>query len=93
MYSYFIMIIILVPIFRLDNMYHIQYYIFFLTFANLKHIIYLIFLSGNVIFGDYERDEEDCGLTRSQAKMGVKCPRAYFEMPLVDITPHPEYSR
>ncbi|CAH2102333.1 unnamed protein product [Euphydryas editha] len=48
---------------------------------------------GNVIFGDYERDEEDCGLTRTQAKMGVKCPRAYFEMPLVDITPHPEYSR
>ncbi|XP_047545165.1 uncharacterized protein LOC125077296 [Vanessa atalanta] len=48
---------------------------------------------GNVIFGDYERDEEDCGLTRSQAKLGVKCPRAYFEMPLIEIRPHPEYSR
>ncbi|XP_028178178.1 melanization protease 1-like, partial [Ostrinia furnacalis] len=48
---------------------------------------------GNVVFGDYERDEEDCGLTRLQAKIGSKCPRAYIEMPIVDITPHPEFSR
>lgn len=45
------------------------------------------------MFGDYERDEEDCSLTKSQMKMGNKCARAYMEMPLVDITPHPEYSR
>ncbi|KAG6462336.1 hypothetical protein O3G_MSEX013194 [Manduca sexta] len=48
---------------------------------------------GNIIFGDYERDEEDCGLTKMQIKMDVKCPRAYIEMPFMDITPHPEYSR
>ncbi|KAL4716885.1 hypothetical protein ACJJTC_012696 [Scirpophaga incertulas] len=48
---------------------------------------------GNIIFGDYERDEEDCGLTRQQTKLGVGCPRAYIEMPIIDITPHPEFSR
>ncbi|XP_072941110.1 uncharacterized protein [Epargyreus clarus] len=48
---------------------------------------------GNIVFGDYERDEEDCSLTRTQVKMGVECPRAYIEMPFIDITPHPEYSR
>ncbi|XP_028041382.1 uncharacterized protein LOC114251357 [Bombyx mandarina] len=28
-----------------------------------------------------------------QTKMAEKCPRAYMEMPISDITPHPEYSR
>lgn len=49
--------------------------------------------SGNVIFGEYEREEEDCGMTKTQLKMGGKCPDAYLETPLLDITPHPEYSR
>ncbi|CAG9796487.1 unnamed protein product [Diatraea saccharalis] len=48
---------------------------------------------GHVIFGDYEREEEECGLTKHQVKLGVKCPRAYIEMPIIDITPHPEFSR
>ncbi|CAH4031275.1 unnamed protein product [Pieris brassicae] len=48
---------------------------------------------GNVLFGDYVRDEEECGLTLSQTKMGSDCPRAYLEIPLIDISPHPEYSR
>ncbi|XP_026739301.1 uncharacterized protein LOC113502122 [Trichoplusia ni] len=48
---------------------------------------------GNVVFGDYERDEEDCGLSRQQIKIGRRCPRAYIEIPLLDITPHPEYTR
>ncbi|XP_034832639.1 uncharacterized protein [Maniola hyperantus] len=48
---------------------------------------------GNTIFGDYERDEVDCGLTRSQTKMGIKCQRAYIEIPIIDIAPHPEYTR
>ncbi|KAI5630821.1 hypothetical protein NE865_16467 [Phthorimaea operculella] len=48
---------------------------------------------GNVVFGDYERDEEDCGLTLSQIKIGLKCPRAYIEMPVSDIIPHPEFTR
>ncbi|CAG9581578.1 unnamed protein product [Danaus chrysippus] len=32
-------------------------------------------------------------MTRSQVKMGMHCSRAYIEMPLIDITPHPEYSK
>ncbi|RVE48143.1 hypothetical protein evm_007203 [Chilo suppressalis] len=48
---------------------------------------------GHVVFGDYERDEEDCGLTKQQLKLGVNCARAYIEMPIIDITPHPEFSR
>ncbi|XP_050666759.1 uncharacterized protein LOC126966641 [Leptidea sinapis] len=48
---------------------------------------------GNIMFGNYERDEEDCGLTLAQTKMGAKCPRSYLEIPLIDITPHPEFSR
>ncbi|KAF9421473.1 hypothetical protein HW555_002688, partial [Spodoptera exigua] len=48
---------------------------------------------GNIVFGDYERDEEDCGLTLQQIKIGIRCPRAYIEIPPQDITPHPEYTR
>ncbi|KAJ8736284.1 hypothetical protein PYW08_006940 [Mythimna loreyi] len=48
---------------------------------------------GNIVFGDYERDEEECGLTRQQIKFGVKCARAYIEIPPLDITPHPEFTR
>ncbi|XP_075983614.1 uncharacterized protein LOC142981495 [Anticarsia gemmatalis] len=48
---------------------------------------------GNVIFGEYDRDEEDCGLSRPEIKLGHKCPRAYIEMPILVISPHPEYSR
>ncbi|XP_059051079.1 uncharacterized protein LOC131845932 [Achroia grisella] len=48
---------------------------------------------GSIIFGDYERDEEDCGLSMQQTKLGIQCPRAYIEMPLLEITPHPEFSR
>ncbi|XP_063899108.1 uncharacterized protein LOC110375867 [Helicoverpa armigera] len=48
---------------------------------------------GNVVFGDYERDEEDCGISREQIKIGLRCARAYIEIPPHDITPHPEYTR
>ncbi|XP_073957095.1 uncharacterized protein [Choristoneura fumiferana] len=48
---------------------------------------------GNIMFGDYARDEEDCGLAGMQLKMGERCARAYLEMPFSDVTPHPEYSR
>ncbi|XP_049878481.1 uncharacterized protein LOC126375542 [Pectinophora gossypiella] len=48
---------------------------------------------GNIVFGDYERDEEDCSLTISQLKLGVTCGRAYIEMPIADIIPHPEFTR
>ncbi|CAB3237838.1 unnamed protein product [Arctia plantaginis] len=48
---------------------------------------------GNVVFGDYERDEVECGLTRKEIRDGQKCPRAYLEVPPLDITPHPEFSR
>nr|XP_049692378.1 uncharacterized protein LOC110375857 [Helicoverpa armigera] len=48
---------------------------------------------GNVIFGDYERDEADCGISREQLKMGLRCARAYIEIPAHDVTPHPEYTR
>lgn len=45
------------------------------------------------MFGDYERDEVECGLTHKDIRDGVKCPRAYLEVPPLDITPHPEFSR
>ncbi|KPI94987.1 hypothetical protein RR46_11991 [Papilio xuthus] len=48
---------------------------------------------GHVIFGDYERDEEECGLTREQLKMNQKCSRAYFVMPHQEVIAHPEYTR
>lgn len=45
------------------------------------------------MFGDYERDEVECGLTHKDIRDGLKCPRAYLEVPPLDITPHPEFSR
>ncbi|XP_068626500.1 uncharacterized protein [Battus philenor] len=48
---------------------------------------------GNIIFGEYERDEDECGLTRAQVKMDIKCPRAYFVIPYQEVIPHPEYTR
>ncbi|CAK1602233.1 unnamed protein product [Parnassius mnemosyne] len=48
---------------------------------------------GNVIFGDYHRDEDECGLTHEQIKIGRNCPRAYFEIPHLEVMPHPEYTR
>ncbi|XP_063395740.1 uncharacterized protein LOC134680558 [Cydia fagiglandana] len=48
---------------------------------------------GNVVFGDYERDEQDCQMTLMQLKMGEKCPRAYLEVPISETTAHPEFSR
>lgn len=64
-----------------------------MSVTRIEVTLKLINFSGNVIFGDYERDEEECGLTKSQVKMGVKCPRAYIEMPIQGIMPHPEFSR
>ncbi|XP_014366964.2 uncharacterized protein LOC106717595 [Papilio machaon] len=48
---------------------------------------------GHVIFGDYERDEDECGLTREQLKMNQKCSRAYIVMPHQEVIAHPEYTR
>ncbi|XP_041975774.1 uncharacterized protein LOC121730702 [Aricia agestis] len=48
---------------------------------------------GKVIFGDYEQEELSCNLTYSQVKMGERCPRAYLEIPVISIVPHPEYTR
>ncbi|XP_026319449.1 uncharacterized protein LOC113229967 [Hyposmocoma kahamanoa] len=46
---------------------------------------------GDVTFGDYKQDEDDCKLSQKQAKMGLKCPRAYMIMPISFVIPHPEY--
>ncbi|XP_053614879.1 uncharacterized protein LOC128677794 [Plodia interpunctella] len=48
---------------------------------------------GNVIFGDYEQEETDCDLSKLQIKSGMRCQRAYMEMPYSIILPHPEFSR
>ncbi|CAH2050604.1 unnamed protein product, partial [Iphiclides podalirius] len=50
-------------------------------------------LNGNVIFGDYERDEDECSLTMQEIKEGTKCSPAYYETAITEITAHPEYTR
>ncbi|CAB3226182.1 unnamed protein product [Arctia plantaginis] len=46
---------------------------------------------GNVAFGDYERDEIECGITPQQAIDGQECDSAILVMPIADVLIHPEY--
>lgn len=46
-----------------------------------------------MIFGDYEQEGQDCDLTSDDIMMGKRCPRAYMEMPIKEILPHPEFLR
>ncbi|XP_049881165.1 uncharacterized protein LOC126377475 [Pectinophora gossypiella] len=46
---------------------------------------------GNVIFGDYERDEDECGLSVESIAAGAECKPAILIMPIADVLLHPEY--
>ncbi|CAB3256466.1 unnamed protein product [Arctia plantaginis] len=66
---------------------------FVLTMARDVLKLPRLYKLGNVIFGEYEREEKDCGLTSQDILKGYKCPRAFIEIPLNEILPHPEFSR
>ncbi|KAI8423853.1 hypothetical protein MSG28_012860, partial [Choristoneura fumiferana] len=47
---------------------------------------------GNVVFGDYERDERECHTTvQDLADQKAECEPAILLMPLADVLLHPEY--
>ncbi|XP_072946526.1 prostasin-like [Epargyreus clarus] len=46
---------------------------------------------GNVIFGDYERDEAECKVTIQDLAAGSQCDPAVLLMPIADVLLHPEY--
>ncbi|XP_061705543.1 uncharacterized protein LOC133516566 [Cydia pomonella] len=47
---------------------------------------------GNVIFGDYERDEVECETTvQALANMNAECEPAILLMPVADVLIHPEF--
>lgn len=46
---------------------------------------------GNVAFGEYERDEEECDLTVEAIARGDGCESAALLIPLSDVLLHPEY--
>lgn len=46
---------------------------------------------GNVVFGDYERDEEECKLSIEELAVGADCEPAVLIMPIADVLLHPEY--
>ncbi|XP_075984014.1 uncharacterized protein LOC142981791 [Anticarsia gemmatalis] len=46
---------------------------------------------GNIVFGDYERDEAECGLSVLDLAAGMECPAAVMLMPIADVLLHPEY--
>ncbi|XP_021208521.3 uncharacterized protein LOC105842605 [Bombyx mori] len=46
---------------------------------------------GNVVFGNYERDEKECHLTIDQLADGAECEPAILLMPIADVLLHPEY--
>ncbi|XP_075983185.1 uncharacterized protein LOC142981274 [Anticarsia gemmatalis] len=46
---------------------------------------------GNVAFGDYERDEAECGLSLNDLNDGASCEPAILIMPIADVLLHPEY--
>ncbi|KAI8423852.1 hypothetical protein MSG28_012860 [Choristoneura fumiferana] len=49
-------------------------------------------LTGNVVFGDYERDERECHTTvQDLADQKAECEPAILLMPLADVLLHPEY--
>ncbi|KAG6459139.1 hypothetical protein O3G_MSEX011223 [Manduca sexta] len=47
--------------------------------------------SGNVVFGDYERDELECKVSIEQLAAGAECEPAVLLMPIADVLLHPEY--
>ncbi|KAH9633682.1 hypothetical protein HF086_012608, partial [Spodoptera exigua] len=47
--------------------------------------------SGNVIFGDYERDEVECRVSIDDIAAGTECEPAILLMPIADVLLHPEY--
>ncbi|KAM3958013.1 uncharacterized protein ACR2FA_007964 [Aphomia sociella] len=49
------------------------------------------FALGNVVFGDYERDEGECGVTIEDLANGAECDPAILLMPISDVLLHPEY--
>lgn len=51
----------------------------------------IVISRGDIVFGDYKQDEDNCKLSKTQAKMGISCPRAYMIMPISFVLPHPEY--
>ncbi|KAG6459138.1 hypothetical protein O3G_MSEX011223 [Manduca sexta] len=46
---------------------------------------------GNVVFGDYERDELECKVSIEQLAAGAECEPAVLLMPIADVLLHPEY--
>ncbi|XP_046972736.1 CLIP domain-containing serine protease B9-like [Vanessa cardui] len=46
---------------------------------------------GNVVFGDYERDEAECKVSIEELAAGVECEPAVLLMPIADVLLHPEY--
>ncbi|XP_069356036.1 uncharacterized protein [Maniola hyperantus] len=46
---------------------------------------------GNVVFGDYERDEIECKVTVEELAAGMECEPAVLLMPIADVLLHPEY--
>ncbi|CAK1589847.1 unnamed protein product [Parnassius mnemosyne] len=46
---------------------------------------------GNVVFGQYERDERECMLTVEDIARGMPCDPAVLLMPIADVLLHPEY--
>ncbi|CAH4029686.1 unnamed protein product [Pieris brassicae] len=46
---------------------------------------------GNVVFGDYERDEVECKTTVEELAEGKECEPAVLLMPIADVLLHPEY--
>uniref|UniRef100_A0A2H1WD84 SFRICE_013073 n=1 Tax=Spodoptera frugiperda TaxID=7108 RepID=A0A2H1WD84_SPOFR len=46
---------------------------------------------GNVIFGDYERDEVECKVSIDDIAAGTECEPAILLMPIADVLLHPEY--
>ncbi|KAF9409969.1 hypothetical protein HW555_010808 [Spodoptera exigua] len=46
---------------------------------------------GNVIFGDYERDEVECRVSIDDIAAGTECEPAILLMPIADVLLHPEY--
>ncbi|CAG4995471.1 unnamed protein product [Parnassius apollo] len=46
---------------------------------------------GNVVFGEYERDESECKVAVERIAGGMQCDPAVLLMPIADVLLHPEY--
>ncbi|CAH2058408.1 unnamed protein product, partial [Iphiclides podalirius] len=46
---------------------------------------------GNVVFGEYERDENECKVSLEDIAEGHRCDPAVLLMPIADVLLHPEY--